>query len=177
MLVAGVVEGSPADRAGIKAGDIVTRFRGQPFNAELPEHLPLINQQVFAAPVGEAAEITFLRDGKEQVVKVTTEQLQRALGDPLEVKDWGIAVRNITRMMALERRRTTTAGVLIDSIRGGSGAATAKLPLQSDDVILQVAGKPVDNVAALKRSPPSWSRARPSECRSWFCSSAIPSNC
>ena len=76
MLVAGVVEGSPADRAGIKAGDMVTRFRGQPFNAELPEHLPLINQLVFAAPVGKAAEIAFLRDGKEHVVKVTTEQLQ-----------------------------------------------------------------------------------------------------
>ena len=28
-LVAGVVEGSPADKAGIKAGDVVTRFRGQ----------------------------------------------------------------------------------------------------------------------------------------------------
>ncbi len=151
VLVAGVVEGSPADRAGIKAGDIVTRFRSQPFNAELPEHLPLINQQVFAAPVGEAVEIAFVRDGKEHVVKVTTEQLQRALGDPLELKDWGIAVRDITRMMALERRRQTTAGVLIDSIRGGGGAATAKLPLQSDDVILQVAGEAVDNVAALKK--------------------------
>ena len=34
-----------------------------------------------------------------------TEQLQRALGDPQELKEWGIAVRDITRMMALERHR------------------------------------------------------------------------
>jgi len=151
VLVAGVVEGSPADRAGIKAGDIVTRFRGQPLNAELPEHLPPVNQLVFATPVGEAVEIAFLRDGKERVVQVATEQLQRALGDPVELKDWGIAVRNITRMMALERHRKSTIGVLVDSIRGGGGVATAKLPLESDDVILQVDGQAVDNVAVLKK--------------------------
>ena len=57
VLVAGVVEGSPADRAGIKAGDIVTRFGGREVNAELPEHLPLINQLVFATPVGETVEV------------------------------------------------------------------------------------------------------------------------
>jgi serine protease Do len=152
VLVAGVVEGSPAHRAGLKAGDIVTRFRGQPFNAELPEHLPLINQVIFASPVGKTVEVAFLRNGREQVAKVTTEQLQRALGDPVELKDWGIAVRDITRMMALERHRKTTAGVLVDSIRSGSGAAIAKLPLVSDDVILQVAGEPVDNVDALKKA-------------------------
>jgi S1-C subfamily serine protease len=111
----------------------------------------LINQLFFAAPVGEPAEVVFLRNGKEQVVQVTTEQLQRALGDPLELKDWGIAVRDITLMMALERHRKTTAGALVDSIRGGGGAATAKLPLESEDVILQVGDQKVDNVAALKR--------------------------
>ncbi len=61
VLVAGVVEGSPADRAGIKAGDVVTRFRGQPVNAELPEQLPLVNQLVFATPVGETVEVVFSR--------------------------------------------------------------------------------------------------------------------
>jgi serine protease Do len=151
VLVAGVVEGSPADRAGIKAGDILTRFGGKPVSAELPEHLPLINQLVFAAPVGKPVEVAFRRDGKEQVVCVTTEQLQRALGEPIELKDWGIAVRDLTRMMALERHRKGTSGVLVDSIRGGSGAATAKLPLVSDDVITQVGGEAVDNAAAMQK--------------------------
>ena len=150
-LVAGVVEGSPADKAGMKAGDVVTRFRGQSVNAELPEQVPLINQWVFATPVGETVELTYLRDGKDHVAKVTTEDLQRALGDPRELKQWGIAVRDITRMMALERHRRSTNGVLVDSVREGGGAATAKLPLQSEDVILQVNGQPVTDIAALRR--------------------------
>ena len=151
VLVAGVVQGSPADHAGIKAGDIITRFRGRPFNAELPEHMPLLNQMVFAVPPGKPVEVAFLRGGKEHIVKVTTELLQRAQGDPVELKDWGIAVSDITRMMAIEHNRKSTSGVLIDSIRGGSGAATAKLPLQSDDMLLQVANEPVDSIAALKK--------------------------
>jgi serine protease Do len=150
-LVSGVVEGSPAHKAGIRAGDVVTRFGGQSVDASLPEHLPLINQRVFATPVGETVELTYLRDGKAHVTKVTTEELQRALSEPAELKPWGITVRDITRMMALERRLQGTSGALVDSVGEGGGAGTAKLPLQPDDVILQVGGKPVADVAALRR--------------------------
>jgi S1-C subfamily serine protease len=80
-----------------------------------------------------------------------TAELQRAMGDPQEIKEWGIAVRDITPMMALERHRANSKGVLIESIRNGGGAATARLPLQSEDVILQVNGQAVDNLAALKK--------------------------
>ena len=71
--------------------------------------------------MGKPAEVAFLRDGKEHVVKVTTEPLQRALGDPVELKDWGIAVRDITRMMALERHRKSTPACW--SIRFAAAAA------------------------------------------------------
>jgi serine protease Do len=151
VLVAGIVEGSPAARAGLKAGDIVTRFRGHKIDAELPEHMPLLNQLVFATPVGETVEVAYLRDGHEHVAKIKTEQLQRAQGDPLELKEWGIAVRDMTRMMALERHRENTKGALVDSLRGGGGAVTAKLPLQPEDVILKVEGQDVADTAALKR--------------------------
>ena len=96
-------------------------------------------------------ELAYLRDGKEHVAKVITEDLQRALSDPRELKPWGITVRDITRMMALERHRRSTNGVLVDSVSEGGGAGTAKLPLRSEDVILQVNGKPVTDVAALRR--------------------------
>ena len=41
----------------------------------------------------------------------------RALGEPRELKDWGIAVRDVTRMMALERHRKFTKGVLVEEKR------------------------------------------------------------
>ena len=51
-------------------------------------------------------------------------------------------------MMALERHRQNTRGVLVHSIRGGGGAATAKLPLQSEDIILKVGDQPIGDTAA-----------------------------
>lgn len=150
-LVSGVVEDSPAEKAGIRAGDVVVRYRGNPVDAELPEHLPLLNRLVFATTVGETVEVAYLRDGKEYTAEVTTESFQPALGDLKELKPWGIAVRDITWLMALERHRRDTRGVLVHSVRVGGGAATVKLPLRSEDVILQVDGQAVDDVAALER--------------------------
>ena len=95
-VVADVIEDSPAARAGIKAGDVITRFRGQEVNAELLEHLPPINQLVYSTPVGETVEVIYLRDGKQQVAKVTTEEYRPAQGEPQELKAWGITVRTIT---------------------------------------------------------------------------------
>ncbi|NLF09086.1 MAG: PDZ domain-containing protein [Pirellulaceae bacterium] len=149
-LVASVVQGSPAEKAGIRAGDVVVRFNGQPVNADLPEHLPPLNQLLFSAPLGEVVEIVFIRDGREITAEVAAEPLQRALGEPHELKPWGIAVRDITRMMALERHRNDTRGVLVHSVRGGGGAATAKLPVRNEDIIVRVEGRPVEDVAALE---------------------------
>ena len=139
--------------------------------------MPLINQLVFATPVGETVEVAYLRDGKPHVAKVTTEQLQRALGDPQELKEWGIAVRDITRMMALERHRANTKGVLVDSVRGGGGAVTAKLPLHSEDVILKVEGQDVADVAALKRITAELTEGKTERSPSSFSSSATRNNC
>ncbi len=149
VLVSGVIEDSPAQQAGIKAGDLITSWNDQPVNVELDEHLPLFNQMVCATPVGQSVEIHYLRDNQEHTTRLTTVVLSRAIGEPAELKDWGIAVRDITRAMALERHREDTRGVLVDSIRGGGATADSKAPLESDDVIVALNGKPVNNVATL----------------------------
>ena len=102
-------------------------------------------------PVGQPADITYVRHGATKTVKLKTELLQAALGDARELKEWGLAGRDITRMMALERHRESIAGVLIDSVRAGGAAANAKLPLEGDDIITQVNGQKVENLAALQK--------------------------
>jgi serine protease Do len=151
VLVSGVVDASPAQKAGLKAGDLVTSWDGQPVNVQIGEHLPLFNQLVCATPIGRAVPITYLRDGNTRTTVLTTVSLERNLGDPKELKDWGIAVRDITHAMALERHRDNTRGVLVDSVRTGGATADSKVPLEGDDVILAVNGKDVDNVAALTK--------------------------
>ena len=65
-LVAEVTKGGPADKAGLRRGDVITRFNGTPIkdSHELPN---LIAQ----TPVGANAEIAVSRSGKEQTFTVT----------------------------------------------------------------------------------------------------------
>ncbi len=61
--------GSPADKAGIKAGDILIEFRGKPI-----KNLYDFTYALRASKVGETVEVKVLRDGKPLTAKVTLGQ-------------------------------------------------------------------------------------------------------
>ena len=65
VVVQRVVPGSPADRAGLRAGDIITRIDGQPLKQEAD--LPKAVRQ---HRVGDTVTLTVERDGREQQVSV-----------------------------------------------------------------------------------------------------------
>jgi serine protease Do len=69
-LVAQVVEDSPADEAGLKAGDIIIEYEGEEidYSSELP-HL------VGRTKVGDKAKLTVMRDGDEEQIKVKIGEL------------------------------------------------------------------------------------------------------
>ena len=64
-----VINGSPADKAGLKEGDIIVKVNGENVDSDNPLAARLGKYQV-----GDTVELTVVRDGKEQVLKVTLEQ-------------------------------------------------------------------------------------------------------
>jgi S1-C subfamily serine protease len=71
IIVTQVVSGSPADQAGIRANDIITKVNDQALDAEHP--LPSV--MVKFRP-GDRVKLTLIRDGNEQTVDVTLGQPQ-----------------------------------------------------------------------------------------------------
>jgi len=67
VLVRGVVAGSPAEQAGLKAGDIITSLGGEEVNSVLE-----LTRVLYASEVGGPLEITYVRDGTSQTVTVIT---------------------------------------------------------------------------------------------------------
>ncbi len=63
-----VVSGSPADKAGLKEKDIITKIDGE----ALDENNSLVSL-ISRHQVGETVELTILRDGKEKIIKVKLE--------------------------------------------------------------------------------------------------------
>lgn len=150
VLVAGVIAGSPAAEAGLRAGDIVTEFDGVVVSGRLQEDLPVFNALVMSTPIGKAVVVKALRDGKENTFTVTTRSRGRAKDFDAEFKDWGFTVRNFTMLSAIERKRANTDGVLVTTVDPAGPAGAAKPPLQGDDCILAVAGKAVRSTADLR---------------------------
>ena len=151
VLVAGVVEGSPAAEAGLRAGDLLTSFDGVDVDVAVAEQLPLFNQLVLGTPIGKKVAVGLLRGGKGETVHLTTTAREPAQPRPIELKPWGITARDISRMMALERRRADKDGVLVDSIRPGGPCGEAKPPVGAGDVIRKVDGRAVRDVAELRK--------------------------
>ena len=150
VLVSGVIADSPADKAGIRAGDVVTRFGRKKVDCEVAEQIPLFNQSVLSTPIGKKVAVELLRDGEKVKVSLTTVAREAALPKPVEFKSWGMTARDLSRMMALERRRSDKNGVLIHSLRPGGPCGEAKPAIGSGDIIREVNGRPVENVAALR---------------------------
>jgi serine protease Do len=149
VLVAGVIAGSPAAEAGLRAGDIVTEFDGVAVNGRIQEDLPVFNALVMGTPIGKAVAVKTVRGGEDRTFTLTTRARGKAVDRDAELKDWGLTARNYTLLSAIERKRPNTNGVLVTSVNPSGPAGSAKPSLQPDDCIVRVAGRAVNNLADL----------------------------
>lgn len=150
VLVANVLADSPALKAGFKAGDLITDYNGSAVSeSRSPEDIPLFNRMVLNTPVGATVVLKGTREGRPASWKVAT--IEREPNEALEVEllNWGLTVRDFTRLSALENERPNRNGVIVDTVRPGGAVAEAKPSLRPGDIITRVAGRPVSNVAAL----------------------------
>ncbi len=150
-LVSGVVEGSPAEKAGLRAGDVLLSYDGQPLQARYAEELPEINRVMLQTPPGATVALAWLRDGRRDEARAAAVERGAAEGQEAELPAWGLAARALTLLSAAELGRTADSGVLVQSVRAGGPAAEAKPALQPGDVILDLAGQPVRRLEDLQR--------------------------
>jgi serine protease Do len=148
-LVAGVQEGSPAAKAGVKAGDVITEYEGRKVSrsGELP-------RMVAATPAGRPVPITILRGGKPVSLVATITALQE---EPQQTaarsegkQNLGLGVETLTPTVARELGLPEARGVVVRSVGGSSPAADAGV--RPGDVIVEVDHQRVASVAEMKRA-------------------------
>jgi serine protease Do len=150
VLVNGVTDGSPAKKAGLKTGDVILEYDGQPVRVRWNEEMPSFNRMVLETPIGKTIKLTILRGNAKITLDITTKARGKARGEDEEIREWGAAFRDITPLAARELKRDSNDGVLVTSIRPGGPCGQAKPGINSHDIIISVGKKPVRNVAELR---------------------------
>ena len=151
VLVSQVFGGGPADKAGIKAGDVVVEFNGKPVKD--PNEL---QSAVAWTDPGTSAEVVVLRDGKRKTLQIKVETradqpeiLAQAKPEaPAAIEDLGIEVSGVTDEAAERFGYEPGQGVLVMDVDPQGLAYRAGI--REGMLILQVAGKKVGSVTDLK---------------------------
>ena len=136
--MAGAQEGTPAAKAGLKAGDVITALNGDPI-ANARE----LSRKVAALKPGAKAEFTYLRDGRERTVTVELASLPNEQRASLERPraDDGLPKLGLQLAPAGEVAGSGEEGVVVTKV-DPDGPAAAK-GIKDGDVILEVGGQSV----------------------------------
>ncbi len=144
-LVADVVKGGPAERAGIKTGDVIVRFDGK----EVKDSADLPAQVARVAP-GTTVQVTVLRNGKETTFPITVGEIKESRVAASTARgDLGLAVQPVTPEIAESLGLERAEGLVVTDVEPGSAADEAGL--REGDVITQVNRRPVKTLADYNR--------------------------
>jgi Do/DeqQ family serine protease len=143
-LVSQVIEGSAADKAGIRTGDVITSVNGQPVksHAELRNAIGLLR-------VGDKVDVGLVRDGKPRRVTAViadTEAAPTASAGSAEPVEKSVIHRGLEGANLADAPEA--GGAIVRGIEPGSAAAQSGL--RNNDIIVGVNRGKVTNVKDLR---------------------------
>jgi serine protease Do len=145
-LVSQVEEDGPADKAGLRAGDVILEVDGQ--GIERSGELPAV---IAGIKPGSSATLTIWREKSERKVRIKVGELEDepavALRGPTGDADTGklgLAVRPLT---GSERQQLRTIGRLVVEESDGPAAVAG---VEAGDVLIAVNGEPVATVGEFR---------------------------
>jgi serine protease Do len=137
VVIVEVLAGTPAERAGMRNGDIVVAFNGRPV-----VDTRLLQRLIAAAPTGEETRLTVLRPEGREPLPVRLVEMPRTIAGERVAAEFGFVMREQLPQPELAGRRAAgvSAPVVGLVVRGG---AAEKAGLQTGDVVLQVGERAV----------------------------------
>ncbi|MCJ8147777.1 DegQ family serine endoprotease [Shinella sp. B3.7] len=160
-LISRVQAGSPAEKAGMKPGQVVTAVNGIAV-----EHPDALGYRLTTVGIGGTAKITVIANGKQEELTLaldrapeTTPRDERLIEgrNPFS----GAVIANLSPRVADELRmptNQTTTGVVVTQVNRGSPAA--RIGLQPRDIVIELNGTAVSTTetleALVKENPSFW---------------------
>ncbi len=155
VIVAQVLRGSPAEKAGVQEGDVIRSFNKQPVK-DLPELL----RKVGRTQVGEKVVLGLIRDKKPMEITVVIGErpdesaedgpVAAAPGARSEGASWrGLEVTAVTPALSERFQLQTDDGVLVTDVKSGSVAEEAGFHV--GDQILAINRQKISSIGDFKK--------------------------
>ncbi len=152
-VISQVESGSPAEKAGLKVGDVITELDGQKVSDASQLQIEVGQKQP-----GSSIKLEALREGKSISVPVTLEEMGSRDKEGKEIASnghgkarWGLGVTDITPELRDQLQASSDVhGAVVEQVQPGSAADNAGL--QRGDVIVEVNRHPVQNAADVQKA-------------------------
>jgi len=143
ILVSDVAQGSPAEQADIRRGDVLTKIHNMPLK-EISDYRDALSEFT----PGEQVRVSFFRKGREHSVAVQPTVFPPERAIELFYKRTGIQAGELDRKTM--REYGLSGGVMVEKVRKNSEAG--RVGLQPGDLILKVNDSPVGNLEEFKKA-------------------------
>lgn len=163
VLISYVMENSAADNMGLKMGDILIEVDGEPVSASSKAELLEFEWDMTIRPAGEQVEFKLLRgepgEREEIILTGKLEEMERIpafgrhVGELPEHRyaTLGLGVEKLTDLHhVIHEIPADTKGVFVKTVVEGSVSSRAEI--KPGDVILRLAGEPVENVVDFRET-------------------------
>ncbi len=156
-LVASIMSGSPADRAGLKAGDVIMSVDGQSV-----DDVNAFDYRFATQPLGGKANLGVLRGGRDVTVAVALQTAPETPRDEITIHSrspfFGAKVANLSPALADELQlQNADEGVVIVDVDTGSYASN--LGFRRGDVIVSVNNEKIAKTRDLERATAASNRS------------------
>jgi len=146
-LVANVSKDGPADKSGVKVGDVIVEFDGKEIKDS--GELPII---VARTPVDKKVRMKVLREKKELTLNIGVGELkdEEVVASAPEKGEMGLTVQRLTPQIAESLGLEKADGVVVSAVEPGSSADEAGI--RRGDVIVEIDRKPIRSLDEYKKS-------------------------
>lgn len=151
VIITGIFDNSPANKAKLKAGEIIVSVDGEQIIVEKEEDLTQFQRKIADHKIGDKVKLEVYCPDKKKLRTVKIKTVAQPSATPKEMDiHWGFLVKEITPLLHRENFLFSMDGVVVSYVRNGSEAHVAGL--YTWDIIQKIEDIPIKNIDDFKKA-------------------------
>jgi serine protease Do len=150
VLIASVDEGSPAEKAKLRAGDIAVSVNGEAIRGMYETDLPAVERLFAALPVDGPAALDVQRGGESIALTLAPTTKGKQEGEDFECKKWDMTVKEITKFSDPFLHFQRASGIYIQGVKFAGNARASGFA--NFDIITQIGDKPIESLKDVREA-------------------------